>query len=166
MTKETLQEILHILELDYEAEPTLAYVFYRTSDGRINNFSISIRHGGGELNDEQLQELMHQEYPSTRGTTTIAVERPEKVLPVAEWLDTAEVSQMLHVTPRTLRNWASRGWLRPMKMGGRRIYYKHSDIDAIIEAHAIDEHGRFDSTAMFSQKAARTLEGRQETSGS
>ena len=45
MTKEALQEILHVLELDYEAEPTMVYVFYATPDGRVNNFSISMRRG-------------------------------------------------------------------------------------------------------------------------
>ena len=43
MTKEELQEILHDLELDYEAEPTLIYLFYVTPEGKVNNFSISMR---------------------------------------------------------------------------------------------------------------------------
>ena len=60
MTKEELQEILHELELDYEAEPTLIYLFYSTPDGRVNNFSISVRRGR-RLSDRQLERLMRRE---------------------------------------------------------------------------------------------------------
>lgn len=149
MTKETLQEILHILELDYEAEPTLAYVFYRTPDGQVNNFSISIRHGGGKLSDEQLQELMHREYPSSRGCATIAVERPHVRKPLSEWLDVNEVCQMLHISDRTLRSWTHRGLFHPsIPEGGRKKYYRRSEIDHVLEANAIQENGRLDQTAL------------------
>ena len=145
MTKEAMQEILRILELDYEAEPTLVYVFYRTPDGRVNNFSISIRRGD-EMSDRQLEELMHREYPATRGTTTLAVERPEW-RPLTEWLDIAEVCRWLHISRKTLWKWSKEHLLHPSKVEGR-VYYSRMEIDQMIRANVIDENGRLDRTTV------------------
>lgn len=149
MTKETLQEILHILELDYEAEPSLVYVLYRTPDGRIGNFSISIRLGN-KMSNSQIEKLMHREYPATRGTTTLAVERPDHV-PAVEWLDVADVCRILHVSVRTLRNWTRRGIFHPSLLG-RKLYYSRDEIEDVLQRNAILDNGRFDNTAINSQE--------------
>ena len=145
MTKEALQEILHILELDYEAEPTLVYVFYATPDGRVNNFSISVRQGG-EMSRQQLTKLMHKEYPATREGDIIAVERPEW-RPMTEWIDVAEVCRWLHISRKTLWKWSKEHLLHPSKVEGR-VYYNRMEIDRLIRANVIDENGRLDRTAM------------------
>jgi hypothetical protein len=53
--------------------------------------------------------------------------------PVADGLLTARRVAELHGrTCRTLRNWERRGWLLPVRIGGG-IYYRQSDIEALIE---------------------------------
>lgn len=148
MTKEELQEILHDLELDYEAEPTLIYLFYVLPDGRVNNFSISVRRGG-HLNDRQLERLMRREYPATRQGEVIRVERPEP-LPTTEWLDTTDVCRMLHISERTLKKWTARGLLHPSKMqGSRRHYFKREEIDSALKRNVVMENGRIDATSLL-----------------
>lgn len=146
MTKEALQEILHILELDYEAEPTLVYVFYATPDGRVNNFSISVRRGS-DMSRQQLTKLMHKEYPATREGDIIAVEKPGDWKPMVEWLDTTEVCRLLHISRKTLWKWSKEHLLHPSKVEGR-VYYSRMEIDQMIRANVIDENGRLDRTAM------------------
>lgn len=145
MTKEALQEILHVLELDYEAEPTLAYVFYVLPDGRMGNFSLAIRQGE-KMTDEQMVALMRREYPATRQGEVIAVERPEGAT-ATEWLDITEVCQMLHISRKTLWKWTRKGLLKPSKVNNGRVYYDRRQIDRMIRANAIDENGRLDKTA-------------------
>lgn len=146
MTKEALQEILHVLELDYEAEPTLVYVFYATPDGRVNNFSISVRHGS-TMSRKKLEELMRREYPSTREGTVLAVEKPTDWRPMVEWLDTAEVCRLLHISRKTLWKWTRNGMLTPSKVNNGRVYFDRKEIDRMIQSNAICENGRLDKTA-------------------
>ena len=145
MTKEELQEILHDLELDYEAEPTLIYLFYITPDGRVNNFSISM-HRGGHLNDRQLERLMRREYPATRQGTLIHAERPEATPDNVEWLDTADVCRMLHISRKTLWKWTKRGLFTPSKVEGK-IFYSRTEINNVIASNLLQENGRVDKTA-------------------
>lgn len=145
MTKEALQEILHVLELDYEAEPTLVYVFYVLPDGRVDNFSISVRHGAA-MNREQLESLMHREYPATRQGKVLAVEKPTDWKPMVEWLDSTEVCRLLHISRKTLWKWSNKKLLTPSKVEGR-IYYDRAEIDRLIQSNAITENGRLDKTA-------------------
>lgn len=148
MTKEELQEILHDLELDYEAEPTLIYLFYVLPDGRVNNFSISMRRGG-HLNDQQLERLMRKEYPATRQGALIHTERPEKVPENTEWLDTTEVCQLLHISDRTLRKWKERGLFHPSEVeGSRKLYYNRNEINRVLASNIVQENGRIDKTAL------------------
>lgn len=148
MTKEALQEILHTLELDYEAEPSLVYVFYALPDGRVNNFSISIRRGS-TMSRRQLESLMHREYPATREGTVVAVEKPRDWKPMVDWLDTAEVCRLLHITDRTLRTWTRSGLFHPSRMeGSRKKYYMRSEIDRVLESNAIQENGKIDRTIL------------------
>ena len=150
MTKEALQEILHILELDYEAEPTLVYVFYAMPDGRVNNFSISVRRGS-DMSRQQLTKLMHKEYPATREGDIIAVEKPGDWKPMVEWLDTTEVCRLLHISIRTLRHWTRRG-LFETSVIDRHIYYNRANINKVIAARAVTENGRIDSSCLYEKK--------------
>ena len=136
MTKEEMQEILRDLELDYEAEPTLIYLFYVTPDGKVNNFSISLRRGG-HLSDRQLERLMRREYPATRQGTVIHTERPGWISRT-EWMDVTEVCNMLHISERTLRT--------STIDGGRKLYFKREEIDRVLESNAVQENGRIDNT--------------------
>ncbi len=145
MTKEELQVILHDLELDYEAEPTLIYLFYITPDGRVNNFSISMRRGG-HLNDRQLERLMRREYPASRQGTLIHTERPEATPDNVEWLDTADVCRMLHISRKTLWKWTKRGLFTPSKVEGK-IFYSRTEINNVIASNLLQENGRVDKTA-------------------
>lgn len=146
MTKEEMQKILQILELDYEAEPTLVYVFIERPDGRVDNFSISVRHGN-QMSDRQLEELMRREYPATRQCRVVAVDRPD-IVPVVDWLEVTEVCRMLHVSVRTLRNWTRRGYFHPTQIG-RRIYYSRDEVETVLQSNAILDNGRIDKTAIL-----------------
>lgn len=158
MTKEELQGLLHILELDYEAEPTLIYLFYTTPDGKVNNFSISVRRGG-TMSDTRLEELMRREYPSTRQGTLVAVERPEPVS-TTEWLDTTDVCQILHISIRTLKRWTARGLFRPVRMEGcRRNFFLRSDIDQVLKNNTVMENGRIDITEQMKKDRRKVSQG-------
>lgn len=145
MTKEALQEILHVLDLDYETEPTLVYLFYETPDGRVNNFSISVRQGG-KMSRKKLEELMRREYPATREGRVLAMEKPTDWKPMVEWLDTVEVCRLLHISRKTLWKWAKARLLTPSKVNNGKVYYDRSEIDRLLRSNAIDENGRLDKT--------------------
>ena len=144
MTKDEIAEILRILELDYEAEPTLIYLFYVLPDGRVDNFSLTVRRGA-RMNDKEIVSLMRREYPSTRQGTVMAVERPEWRPAKDEWLDTADVCSMLKVTARTLRRWCKKGYLKA-RYTDRKKYFSRKEIDALINSNAIQENGKIDKS--------------------
>jgi predicted DNA-binding transcriptional regulator AlpA len=146
MTKEELQEILHELELDYEAEPTLIFLFYTTPDGRVNNFSISVRRGG-HLSDRQLERLIRREYPATRQGVLFHAERPESTPDDKEWLDVSEACRMLHISRKTLWKWTKRGLFTPSKVEGM-VYYSRTEINDVITSNLMQENGRVDKTAL------------------
>lgn len=148
MTKQEIENLLHVLGLDYEAEPSLIYVFYATADGRIDNFSISVRRGRS-MSDEEITGLMAHEYPATRGGRIVGIERQEGRF--VEWLDHIDVCRMLKISYRTLQRLVKRGVLKPMRIG-RRMYFDHREIDCAIRANMIQENGRVDKTAFFEVK--------------
>ena len=45
-----------------------------------------------------------------------------------EYLDTADVCQLLKVSPRTVQNYVSKGYLIPRKIRGKN-YFKRKDIE-------------------------------------
>ncbi len=53
-----------------------------------------------------------------------------------EWLDSAEASKFLHVTPRCLQNYRDKGMI-PFSQIGRKILYKRSDIDEFIKEYYV-----------------------------
>lgn len=140
MNKEELEDLLHVLGLDYEAEPSLIYLFYATPDGRVNNYSISVRRGDS-MNDHELEQLMRREHPATRDSELVYVDRPN--VPLCPWLDTTEVCNMLHINPRTLRRWTARGLFHPSMVGGRQ-YYNINEINAVMAANVVTENGHID----------------------
>lgn len=156
MTKEELEDMLHVMGLDYEAEADKIYVFYVHPDGRVDNFSISVRHGRAMSNGD-IEELMRREYPSTREGTVMAVERPHghvdikaqehSELPKEEWLDTVDVCQMLKISRRTLQRWTRKGLFRKVKMEDRNYYSRH-DIDEVMHKNMVQENGHIDTSQM------------------
>lgn len=154
MTKEELEDMLHVMGLDYEAEADKIYVFYVHPDGRVDNFSISVRHGRAMSNGD-IEELMRREYPSTREGTVMAVERPHGHVDMKagagqskeEWLDTVDVCQMLKISRRTLQRWTKKGLFRKVKMEDRNYYSRH-DIDEVMRKNMVQENGHIDTSQM------------------
>ena len=145
MTQEEIAEILQELELDYEAQPTLVYVFYTTPDGRVNNFSISVRRAK-KMSDKKIVELMRKEYPEGRRSKVNAVERPKATIEKHdEWMESAEVCQMLKVTGKTLRRWRKMGLFHPSQLG-RYYYYLRAEVEEVLRSNVIDENGRLDTS--------------------
>ncbi|MBR1550178.1 MAG: helix-turn-helix domain-containing protein [Bacteroidales bacterium] len=145
MTNEELKRIMEMLELDCEAPIPLIYVFYRLPDGRINNYSISVRRGN-KMSDEHLVELMRHSSPTLRDSEVLAVDRPDWV-PPTEWLDVPDVCRLLRISRKTLWKWTRKGLLNAAKVEGR-TYYDRADIDRMIRDNVIMENGRLDSTVL------------------
>ena len=156
MTKEELEDMLHVMGLDYEAETDQIYVFYVRPDGCVDNFSISVRRGR-KMSDNAIVEMMRREYPATRQGEVMAVERPHGFVNIKaqeqrertkeEWLDTTDVCNMLKVSDRTLRSWRRQGYLKGYNTGGR-VYYSRQEIDALLRSNAIQENGKLDKTVL------------------
>ena len=148
MTLDELKDLLRRLQLDYDAAPTLVYVFYQTADGLVNNFSISLRRArsrsGRPMTPEQLGALM-QQYPAAAEGKIMAIEHPRQGL--SQWMDMADVCRRLHVSRRTLTRWQQRGLLHPTRIG-RRLYFNTADIEALLRSHLIQENGRLDKTSL------------------
>lgn len=51
---------------------------------------------------------------------------------LSDWIDGQDVMQLLHISPRTLQTLRSNGTL-PHSRIGRKIYYRHSDIQQILQ---------------------------------
>ena len=153
ITKDELEDILHALDLDYEAEASLLYVFYVRPDGLVDNFSVSISRGRS-MSDREVVELMRREYPATRDASVLSVERPKKgaykaapPTPPAEWVDTADLCRMLHISPRTVRYWSRKGYLHPHSLG-RKLYFDRGEVDALLRSNFHNEDGYADKTAL------------------
>lgn len=52
--------------------------------------------------------------------------------PLAEWLDSQDIMQTLHISKRTLQTLRTNGTL-PYSRIGNKIYYKRSDIETILQ---------------------------------
>lgn len=146
MTTEELQDILHVLGLDYEADANQIYVFYVLPDGRVDNFSLTVRRGA-RMNDKEIVALMRREYPATRQGEVMAVERPDWRPAKEEWLDANDVCAMLKISRRTLQRWTKRGVFKAVRIEDH-AYYKRTDIDDTMNKKLVQENGRIDSTAL------------------
>ena len=149
MTTEELQDILHALGLDYEADANQIYVFYVLPDGRVDNFSLTVRRGL-RMSDKEIVSLMRREYPATRQGTVMGVERPNWRPAKEEWLDTADVCSMLKVSDRTLRTWCKKGYLKP-RYTDRKVYFSRGQIYALIDCNASHENGKMDKTVLLNE---------------
>ena len=147
MTKKEMQKILQILGLDYEAEPSLIYVFFEHPDGRIDNFSVSLRRGR-KMTDKSIVELMRKEYPATRDGEVVAVERPGRKPRSEEWLDSTDVCNMLKISKRTLRSWKRQGLFSASTVNGKN-YYRRTDIEQLLKDNVVQENGRIDRTVLL-----------------
>lgn len=147
MTKEELEDVLHVLGLDYEPEANQIYVFYVLPDGRVDNFSLSVRCGAG-MNDNEILTLMRREYPATRQGRVVAMERPDGTRHFEQvrrdWVDVNTVCQMLGVSRKTLRKWTTRGLFHASHVGDR-IYYERDEVDRVMRANLVQENGRIDN---------------------
>lgn len=144
MTKETLQELLRNLNIEWEAKPSLIYVFCETPDGRVNNFSLSVRQGH-RMTDGDIEALMRREYPAVREGRVLSVERPALTAQENRWVDIPEVCEMLHISRSTLWRWTRKGLFTPSEVEGR-VYYDRNEIEEVIASNIIMENGRLDST--------------------
>ena len=151
MTKEEFQEIMRALGLAGECESTNVYVFYRTDDGMVHNFSLGVR-AGRTMSDEEVVGMMRREYPSTRVGEVLTVERPQegehhrRARP--EWLDVTEVCRMLNINDRTLRRWTRKGVFNSYMVNGK-LFYEKGDIDRAIAENIIQENGRLDTACLM-----------------
>lgn len=147
MTKNELEDVLHVLGLDYEAEADQVYVFYVLPDGRVDNFSVNVRRGVG-MSDTALLDLMRHEYPASREGKVLAVERPTGIRlhedkAAEEWLDTYEVCKKMHISRATLYRWMQRGLFMGSRLGNK-VYFRVSDIERALAENVVQENGRID----------------------
>lgn len=147
MTKDELENALHLLGLDYEPEANQIYVFYVHADGRVDNFSLSVRRGSG-MSDNEILTLMRSQYPATRQGRVVAVERPRGIHHFdqvrRDWVDVNTVCQMLGVSRKTLRKWTNAGLFHASHVGDR-IYYERAGVERVMRANLVQENGRIDS---------------------
>jgi len=148
MTKEEINKILHTLGLDEWRESESLYVFYRTPDGMVHNFALGVRRGR-TMSDDEVVDLMRREYPSTRESTVMGVDRPRSgeyhEEPQPEWIDVPEACRMLKITAPTLRKWTAKGAFTAHRVD-RKIYYDRREIDRALADNYIKENGRLDTT--------------------
>lgn len=146
MTKDELEDVLHVLGLDYEPEANQIYVFYVRHDGRVDNFSLNVRRGSG-MSDSEILTLMRREYPATRQGEVTAVERPHGMRRVEQvqrdWIVVNTVCEMLGVSRKTLRKWTAKGLFHASHVGDR-IFYERAEIDRVMRANLVQENGRID----------------------
>ena len=60
----------------------------------------------------------------------------EQQTPLDDWIDGQIVMQTLHISPRTLQTLRTNGTL-PFSRIGRKLYYKRSDIQRILQDNYI-----------------------------
>ena len=150
MTKEEINVILRILGLDEWRDNPKLYVFYRTPDGLVHNFSLGVSIGR-EMSDEEVESFMRREYPASREGEVMAVERPYggdyigKARP--DWIDVPEACSILNINDRTLRRWTRKGVFNAYQVQGK-LYYSRHDIDKALAENIIKENGRLDTSCL------------------
>lgn len=63
----------------------------------------------------------------------IAEARARKEPRQDELLTSKEVQLIFDITPVTLWKWNKRGYLNPVKIGGKKLYYNRADIEKLQE---------------------------------
>lgn len=64
---------------------------------------------------------------------------PQETKTSKKWLTTAEVAELLHVTPRCIQDWRDNGRITFVKLG-RRILYNSEDIAVLLQKHHIKRY--------------------------
>ncbi|MBQ0016860.1 MAG: helix-turn-helix domain-containing protein [Bacteroidales bacterium] len=77
--------------------------------------------------------------------------QPPPPAPVWDWIYTAEVMSQLHVSYNTVLNLINRGILPPSHIG-RKLFFRKSDINNILNQNILCENGSIDSTGWITQQ--------------
>lgn len=78
--------------------------------------------------------------------TENATRKYDPIFKGEKWLDNQEVCLMMNITKRTLQTYKDKGLLPYSKLN-RKNYYKHSDVEALLEAgqpYSINDNGSTD----------------------
>ena len=78
--------------------------------------------------------------------TENATRKYDPIFKGEKWLDNQEVCLMMNITKRTLQTYKDKGLLPYSKLN-RKNYYKHSDVQALLEAgqpYSINDNGSTD----------------------
>ena len=82
-------------------------------------------------------ENLTREIHSQNEKSTVKRELPKERLKLGDqWLDNEEVCKILKVTKRTLQNYRD-NFILPYSQIGRKVYYKASDVQALLEKNYI-----------------------------
>jgi len=83
--------------------------------------------------NEQLAVEFRKYFAETN--SPLLTEQPSDT-PLEEWIDSQDVMQVLHISPRTLQTLRTNGTL-PFSRIGRKLFYKRSDILKILSDNYI-----------------------------
>ena len=76
---------------------------------------------------------MKNELKALLELTENATQKYNSIFKEEKWLDNQEVCLMMNITKRTLQTYKNKGLLPYSKLN-RKNYYKHSDVQALLEA--------------------------------
>jgi excisionase family DNA binding protein len=58
------------------------------------------------------------------------------------WLTLAEIAEELRMSPATIRSWISKGTLRAMRPGQRKLLVRRSELDRMLRGEDMDREPR------------------------
>ena len=82
------------------------------------------------IDSDSYEELLHKIEQLGEKLSTIAGDKTGQ----KKWLTNKEVCEILSVTAKTLQNYRDKGVIAFSKIGSK-IYYKQSDLNALLDAH-------------------------------
>ena len=82
--------------------------------------------------------LEQADFKSTLKKVLNVINALSKSSPLTEqWLDNQDISNLLHVSKRTLQNYRDNGIIPFSQIGGK-IYYKASDVEKLLLKHYVN----------------------------
>ncbi|MEN8121320.1 MAG: helix-turn-helix domain-containing protein [Bacteroidota bacterium] len=85
-----------------------------------------------------LEQADFNEIKSTLKKVLNVINTLSKSSPLTEqWLDNQDISNLLHVSKRTLQNYRDNGIIPFSQIGGK-IYYKASDVEKLLLKHYVN----------------------------
>jgi hypothetical protein len=84
-----------------------------------------------ETNTQLLKEIINLLYYILQKMPHPTALLPQPVVAKKNWLDSQDVMQQLHISPRTLQRWRNEGRLSFSKVRGK-IWYLESDIHQLL----------------------------------